>query len=176
MEREPCRVERLSRLRLPLVLHDLAVAQREVPVRPSADLGVVRDDSSVRPPRSAARAICMTWRPEAESRLPVGSSARIKPGCMTSRARSPRAGTGRRRAGRAGVARGPRGRLASSCARALAPLARRDAREHHRQLDVLARAQARHEMEELEHEADLLAPHARQLVVVEAGDVAPSSS
>jgi hypothetical protein len=50
---------------------------------------------------------------------------------------------------------------------ALAPRARRRAREHERQLDVLERREARNQMKELEDEADVLLPVGRQGVVVE---------
>ena len=55
---------------------------------------------------------------------------------------------------------------------ALAPLRRRDAGEHHRELDVLERGEAGDEMEELEHETDVTLAELGELGFVEPRDLA----
>ena len=55
-------------------------------------------------------------------------------------------------------------------ARALVDLSARPAAQVQRQADVLEARQRRQQVEELEDEADLVAPHARQLVVGQAGE------
>ena len=93
-----------------------------------------------------------------ESRLPVGSSARITFGCVDERARDRDALLlAARELVRVVIERARRGRPARAPrARAAWRSRAGDARVEQRQLDVLERARARQQVEALEHEAERL--------------------
>ena len=123
---------------------------------------------SVRPAAFICSSSSSTWRPEAVSRLPVGSSASSSFGSSTVARAS---ATRWRSPPESWSGRCWRARLEADGAqpreRALAPLGGRRAGEQHRQLDVLLRAEPRHQVEELEHEADRVAAHEAELGLVE---------
>ena len=112
--------------------------------------------------------------PEALSRFPVGSSARTRPGRVTTaRARQTRCFSPPESWSGRWPLRGERPTESrASAARARRSAAGTPARTSGKR-DVLERRHPRDEVERLEDEADPLAPEPRELVVGEARDLAP---
>ena len=111
-------------------------------------------------PESPRRCGCRGCR---SARRRAGSADR-----PTARARSRRADARRRRARRADDPAGAELDERQQLARALVDFRARPAAQVQRQADILQADQRRQQVEELEDEADLVAAHARQVVVGEA--------
>ena len=150
-----------------------AVVELDRPLGPVGDVVLVGDQRrSCGPRRAGPASRPSTSAVDVESRLPVGSSARIIAGSVTSaRAMAtrccwpPDSSPGR------WSARSASPTFSSACKRAFAALFGVDARVHEREFDVAPRRQVGEQVELLEHEPDEEVADVGELVLVEGLDV-----